>query len=281
MDFGVFCFPTDETVLPGPLALAVEQRGFDCLMFPEHTHIPSSRATPYPGGGDLPRPYYRTLDPFVALTAAAAATTALQVGTGICLVVERDPIITAKEVATLDLLSGGRVLFGVGVGWNREEMANHGTDPRRRVAVADERIQAMRAIWTSDEAEFHGEHVDFDPIFCWPKPLQQPHPPILVGGDAASTLPRVVSYGDVWMPNPRGEPEALAPRIAELQRLAEDAGRPPIPVWIFGVRASSEWVERYAAIGVSRCIFALSAGDEAKVLDTLDARADVAAAFRS
>src|SRR5919198_2739981 len=172
MDFGVMMFPTDYAVAPGELARMAEDRGFESLFFPEHTHIPASRRTPYPGGGDLPREYSHTHDPFVALTAAAAATERLLVGTGICLVIERDPITTAKEVASLDLVSGGRFLFGVGGGWNLEEMANHGTDPKRRWALLRERVLAMKRIWAEDEAEYHGELVNFDKLWSWPKPVQ-------------------------------------------------------------------------------------------------------------
>src|ERR671936_1276605 len=185
MRFGVAMFPTDYSMEPAELARMAEERGFESLFFPEHTHIPASRRTPYPPGGELPDEYSHTLDPFVALTAAAAATERLRIGTGICLVVERDPIVTAKEVASLDRLSGGRFLFGVGAGWNREEMANHGTDPRRRHELMRERVEAMKAIWTEDEASYHGRYVDFDRIWAWPKPLQRPHPPVIVGGNGA------------------------------------------------------------------------------------------------
>src|SRR5437588_8875870 len=171
MQFGIAIFPTGDTLPPAVLARMIEVRGFESLFFPEHTHIPAERATPYPGGGELPREYSRTLDPFIALTAAAAATTSLRLGTGICLVIERDPIVTAKEVASLDVLSGGRFLFGVGAGWNVEEMRNHGTDPARRFGVMRERIEAMKAIWTEDEASYRGEHVSFERIWSWPKPV--------------------------------------------------------------------------------------------------------------
>src|ERR671929_1110653 len=172
MKFGISTFVTDEGIAPGTLARAIEERGFDSLFIAEHTHIPLSRKSPWPRGGELPRRYYRTLDPFVTLTAAAAATGRLLLGTGVALVIERDPIITAKEVASLDLVSGGRAIFGVGVGWNREEMENHGTDPRTRGRLVDEQLAALREIWTQDPAEHHGEFVDFDPIFSRPKPVQ-------------------------------------------------------------------------------------------------------------
>src|ERR671910_2951503 len=233
MRFGIAIFLTDEAAAPATIARLIEERGFESLFFPEHTHIPAGRRTPYPPGGELPREYSRTYDPFVALTAAAAATSKLLIGTGICLVIERDPIITAKEVASLDRLSDGRFLFGVGAGWNIEEMENHGTDPRRRFSLMRERIEAMKAIWTQDEASYHGEHVDFDPIWCWPKPVQKPHPPVLVGGNGRKALERVVSFGDEWMPN---RATGLTERVAELGRMAAEAGRDPIPVTLFGAR---------------------------------------------
>ena len=176
VELGLFIFPTEYTIQPGRLARLAEERGFTRLFFPEHTHIPAARDTPYPAGGELPREYSHTYDPFVALAMAAAATERIKVGTGVCLVMERDPIVTAKEVASLDVLSGGRFLFGVGAGWNREEMANHGTDPRRRFSILRERVEAMKAIWTEDEASYAGEHVSFERIWSWPKPAQEPHP---------------------------------------------------------------------------------------------------------
>jgi probable F420-dependent oxidoreductase len=188
-------FITDEGIEPGTLARAIEERGFDTLFIAEHTHIPLSRKSSHPSGQELPRKYYRTLDPFVALTAAAATTERLLLGTGVALMVERDPIITAKAVASLDLVTGGRVIFGIGVGWNREKMENHGTDPRTRGRLMDERIRAMIEIWTRDAAEFHGQYVDFDPIGAWPKPLQRPHPPIYVGGGSRA-FNRIAEYGD-------------------------------------------------------------------------------------
>src|ERR671918_2345309 len=234
MNFGVTMFPTRYSVGPAELARAVEERGFESLFFPEHTHIPTSRRSPWPGGADLPNEYRETFDPFLALTAAAAVTERLLVGTGICLVVERDPVTTAKEVASLDLLSGGRFLFGVGGGWNREEMENHGTDPRTRFRLLRERVLAMKAIWTEGEAEFHGEFVDFDPLWSWPKPVQRPHPPVLVGGNGPGVLDRVLEFGDGWMPNPsRGR---IRDGMEELARRAEEAGRGPVPVTVFGAR---------------------------------------------
>src|SRR5438067_39900 len=201
MKLGLAMFPTDDAVRPAELGRIAEEHGFESLFLPEHTHIPASRRSPYPGGGELPREYSHTYDPFVALATAADATERITLATGICLVVERDPITTAKEVASLDHLSNGRFLFGVGAGWNREEMENHGTDPRRRFSLMRERVEAMKAIWTQDEAEYHGEHVDFDPIWSWPKPVQEPHPPVLIGGNGEKVIDRVVAFGHEWMPN--------------------------------------------------------------------------------
>jgi probable F420-dependent oxidoreductase len=273
MDLGLAIFLTDYTVEPARLGRLAEERGFECLLFPEHTHIPVSRETPYPGGGELPQEYSHTHDPFVAAATVAAVTERLKVGTGICLVVERDPIVTAKEVATLDRLSGGRVLFGVGAGWNREEMRHHGTDPARRFSLMRERVEAMKAIWTEDEAEYHGEYVDFDPILCWPKPAQQPHPPVLVGGTGERVLDRVLAFGDEWMPNRVRSPEDLGKRIAELERRAEEAGRERIPVTVFGAKPEAEFVERLAAAGVGRCVFYLPPADPGEVERALEERA--------
>jgi probable F420-dependent oxidoreductase len=201
MDFGIGYFPTHDAVGPGEIARMTEERGFESLFFAEHTHIPASRETPYPPGGDLPRMYSHTYDLFVAVTASLLATSRLRVGTGICLVIERDPIVTAKEVASVDHISGGRFEFGVGAGWNREEMRNHGTDPRTRMRLFQERIEAMRAIWTEDEASYHGEFVNFDRIWSWPKPVQRPHPKVLVGGEGPTVEDRVLAFGDAWFPN--------------------------------------------------------------------------------
>jgi probable F420-dependent oxidoreductase len=229
----------------------VEEREFESLWFTEHTHIPVSRESPYPRGGELPREYSHIYDPFVALSFAAAATERIRIGTGVTLVIEHDPIVLAKQVASLDRLSGGRFVFGVGAGWNREEMANHGTDPRHRFTVMRERIEAMKAIWTEDEAEYHGEFVDFDPIWSWPKPLQQPHPPIFVGGGGPKVLDRVLAYGHGWIPNRVESVEALRDRIGELR---ERAGR-HVPVSFFGTKPEPRAVERLRWAGVDRVIY--------------------------
>ena len=274
MRLGLFIFPTGYTLDPARVGRLAEERGFDSLLFPEHTHIPASRETPYPSGGELPREYSHTYDPFVALTAVAAATERIKLGTGICLIVERDPIVTAKEVASLDQLSGGRFLFGVGAGWNREEMANHGTDPRRRFVVMRERVEAMKALWTEDEAEYHGEHVDFDPVWSFPKPAQQPHPPVIVGGTGKKVLDRVVAFGDEWMPN-RTPIEELGGRIEELQRKAGEAGRDEIPVSQFGGPRDADELKRYEEAGVGR-VFLRLASDEP---DAVERRLDEYAAL--
>jgi probable F420-dependent oxidoreductase len=279
MKFGVVMFPTDYSIGPAELAKAVEERGFESLFLPEHTHIPTSRRTPWPGGAELPRDYSHTLDPFVALGAAAAVTESLRIGTGVCLVIERDPITLAKEVASLDFLSGGRFLFGIGAGWNEEEMENHGTDPAERWKLLRERVLAMKAIWAQDEAEFHGRFVDFDPIWSWPKPVQKPHPPIVVGGDGPHALQRVVEYGDEWMPIPGRSEIPLSQRIVELNRLAAEAGRGPIPVSIYGTLPQADVIEGYAEAGVERCIFWLPSTPAGEALPFLDRWAELAKSF--
>jgi probable F420-dependent oxidoreductase len=276
MNFGLTIFPTDYAIGPAELGQAAEEAGFSTLLFAEHTHIPVSRDTPPPAGGELPQRYWHTLDPFVACAAAATATKTLRVGTGICLVIERDPITTAKEVASVDHLSGGRFEFGVGAGWNREEMRNHGTDPDTRFGLMRERIEAMKAIWTEDEAEYHGKHVDFDPIWSWPKPVQQPHPPILVGGTAPKALDRVLRYGDVWMPNRIAEPDWLKGRIAELR---ERAGR-HFPVTYFGATPTDEFVSAIAEAGVDRALLQLPDAGADEVLPLVEQYAELAARHR-
>ena len=225
MKFGLAIFCTDLTPDPPTVARMAEERGFESLFFPEHTHIPSSRETPYPAGGELPEEYRRLYDPFVACTAAAAATERLKVGTGICLVVQRDPITTAKEVASVDRLSGGRFLFGVGAGWNLEEMRDHGTDPSKRFGLMRERVEAMKAIWTEDEAEYHGRHVDFDPIWSWPKPAQDPHPPVLLGGNGRTVGDRVLAFADEWFPNRLGDEDKFIARIEKMHPPRPRRGR--------------------------------------------------------
>ena len=279
MKFGVTMFPTDYSIGPAELAKAAEERGFESLFFPEHTHIPTSRRTPWPGGSELPLEYSHSLDPFVALSAAATATQHLLIGTGVCLVIERDTITLAKEVASLDFISRGRLLFGIGAGWNLEEMENHGTNPPQRWKLMREQILAMKAIWTQDEAEFHGRFVNFDPIWSWPKPVHKPHPPILVGGDGPHAFKRVVEYGDGWIPIPVVLQRPLSDCIAELNRLAAEAGRGPIPVSVFGAASRPEVIQHYAELGVERCVFWLPAAPADKVLPLLDSYAEVMRSF--
>lgn len=271
MLFGVAIFPTDYAIRPDELARELEQRGFESLWFPEHTHIPANRRTPYPAGGDLPKEYWHTHDPFVALTAAAMATTKLRVATGICLIIERDPVTTAKEVASLDMLSGGRFIFGIGGGWNAEEMENHGTNYKSRWRLLRERVLAMKEIWTRDEAEFHGEFVNFDKLWSYPKPVQKPHPPVLMGGDGATTFDRVVEFCDGWMPI--GYRLAnLAGKIADLRARAEHAGRDPqsISITIFGATPEPAAIEKLEALGVERAVFMLPSAERDVVMPLVD-----------
>src|ERR1700730_12272647 len=236
MKFAVAIFPTDYGISMTELAPLVEGAGFESLWVAEHTHIPISRQSPWPGGAELPKHYWHTLDPFVALTAADLASKDIKVGTGICLVVQRAPIHTAKQVASLDHLSNGRFLFGIGAGWNREEMANHGTDFSTRWKLMRERVEAMKASWTQDVAEYHGEMGDFAPMWSWPKPIQKPHPPVILGGSGPKILNRVVAYADGWMPN---RCDALG-RREELRELARAAGRGDIPVTVYPKPAREE-----------------------------------------
>jgi probable F420-dependent oxidoreductase len=276
MKFGIATFVTDEGIRPDALGEALEERGFDSLFLAEHSHIPVSRQSPYPGGGDLPRVYYRTLDPFVALTAAASATTNLLLGTGIALLIQRDLIHTAKEVASLDLISNGRVAFGVGVGWNREEMANHGTDPKTRGALIDEQLAALKEIWTKDEAEYHGKYVDFDPIYAWPKPVQKPHPPIYIGGESPAALERLVTYGDGWLPRGQTSPEEI---VKTRQWLAE-RGRGDMPFTVFGAPADRGVLDGYVQAEVERVTFLLGTQPKSETLHKLDELAALTAAYR-
>ena len=265
MKFGIAIFPTDYAISMTELAPAAEDMSFESLWVAEHSHIPVSRLSPYPAGGELPKHYWHTLDPFVALTAAATASKSIKVGTGICLLIERDPIHTAKETASLDHLSHGRFIFGIGGGWNREEMADHGTDFHTRWKLLRERTEAVKALWTADPAEYHGEMVDFGPTWMFPKPVQKPHPPVILGGSGPKVLERVVRYADGWMPN-RGD---VFDRIPELQRMAKEAGRGPIPVTYYP-RATAEDIERCAGAGIERLIWYVPAEGRDAALGRLE-----------
>src|SRR4051795_13073276 len=238
MKFGASMFFTDYSMTPAALAKALEERGFESVWAPEHSHIPASRRSPYPGGGDLPKQYYDVMDPFVTLTAAAAATKSLKLGTGVCLVNQRDTIQTAKLVASIDQESGGRFLFGIGVGWNAEEMEDHGTVFATRAKLVRERIEAMKEIWTKPKAEYHGEFVNFDPMMTWPKPVQQPHPPVIIGGAYPYAARRAVRYGDGWIPL-AGRPTQYGDvfnYVPKFRAMLSEAGRDPgtFPISLFG-----------------------------------------------
>ena len=277
MLYGITMFPTDYSVRPDDLARLCEERGFESLWFPEHTHIPASRRTPYPGGTALPPEYWHSYDPFVALTAAAMATERLKVATGICLIVERDPITTAKEVASLDMISNGRFIFGIGGGWNAEEMENHGTSFKKRWRVLRERVLAMKEIWTQEEAEFHGRYVDFDPIWSHPKPVQKPHPPIIMGGDGPTTFDRVIEFCDGWMPISLRLTGPLTEKMAELRRRAKEAGRDPdsVSVSVFWANPKREVVDEMEQAGVQRVVFGLPSRSKEELLPLLDRYAEL------
>jgi probable F420-dependent oxidoreductase len=278
MQIGVFYFPVDYGINIAELAAALEERGFESLFVPEHTHIPVSRKSPFPGGGELPRRYAHTHDPFVALSFAAAATKKLLLGTGICLIPERDPIVTAKCVASLDQLSGGRVVFGIGGGWNVEEMENHGARYNTRFKLMGERILAMKALWTEDEAEYHGEMVDFDPVWSYPKPAQRPHPPILLGGETDYTLRRVVDYCDGWFPRP-GRGFEIRAQLERLHGMAERAGRDPrtLSTSVFRAPADKAVLKEYEAAGIDRAVLEIPDSSPDEILRILDGYAPLLA----
>jgi probable F420-dependent oxidoreductase len=248
--FGIAIFPTDYAISMTELAPAVEALGFESLWVAEHSHIPTSRLSPWAGGAELPKHYWHTMDPFIALTLAAMTSKTIRLGTGICLVAQRDPIHTAKSTASLDLISGGRFLFGVGAGWNREEMEDHGTNFSTRWKLMREKVEAIKTIWTQDVAEYRGDMVNFGPMWSWPKPIQKPHPPVILGGSGPGIVERVVRYADGWMPN-RGD---VIERIPELQERAKAAGRAAIPVSYYP-RAGADEIERLAKVGVERLIY--------------------------
>lgn len=271
MQLGVVMFATDYAIRPDDFAKECEERGFESVWFPEHTHIPASRKSPFPGGGDLPKDYWHTHDLFTSLMAAAAATKTIKVGSGICLVIEHDPIKLAKEVATVDQLSNGRLLFGIGGGWNAEEMENHGTPFNRRWRVLREKIEAMKVIWSEEEAEYHGEFVNFDPIWSHPKPLQKPHPPILLGSHTESGLNRIAKYCDGWLPIGAMMPDFKA-SIGDLRARVESVGRKGADIGVSSFMAPAEEpvLQQYQEMGVERAIFGVPSEGRDKVLPILD-----------
>lgn len=278
MKVGVFYFPTHYGIDPGELGAALEERGFESLFVCEHTHIPTSRKTPFPSGGGLPKRYVHTYDPFIALTLAAARTKKLRLGTGICLIPQRDPILTAKVVASLDQLSGGRVELGVGAGWNMDEMENHGTAYATRYKVLRERILAMKEIWTKEEAAYHGEFVNFDPIWSYPKPAQRPHPPILHGGETDHTLRRVVEFCDGWFPRAGGsfDPKEA---VGRLRQMASTTGRDfaTLSITVFRAPADAGKLSGYADAGIKRALLEIPDLSRDEILKHLDKIAPLAA----
>ena len=272
MKFGISTFVNDDTIDTVSLARAIEDRGFDSLAIAEHTHIPASRESPYPLGGELPPQYYRTLDPFVTLAAAAAATSRIELITGIALLIQRDPIITAKEAASIDLISGGRFVFGVGAGWNLEEMRNHGTDPKARGAVLDERIEAIKALWTDEPAEYHGKYVNFDASYLRPKPVQQPSPPIFIGGDSDATVKRVIRHNAGWISNPN-KADALRKRIDQMR----DGAGHDIPLAMFGTPPQPNYWHAVDDLGfdqVALMLPTLPTDESLRLLDEYAAKVD-------
>ncbi|HZQ00607.1 MAG TPA: LLM class F420-dependent oxidoreductase [Reyranella sp.] len=272
MQFGITMFPTDYSIQPHELAMEAESRGFESVWFPEHSHIPTSRKSPWPGGPELPKWYYDTYDQFLALTAAAAVTRKIKLGTGVCLVVQRDPIYTAKEVATLDRISNGRFLFGIGGGWNAEEMADHGTtDFKNRFKLMRERIEAMKEIWGKSKPKYSGELVKFDEMMQWPKPVQKPHPPIIVGGGFPQGARRAIAYADGWMPIGGRGGDTLA-MIAPFREMLKEKGRKPedVPVTLFGVGMDGDALKRARDAGVDRVVFGVPPEAKDKVLPVLD-----------
>ncbi|GAA1966084.1 LLM class F420-dependent oxidoreductase [Amycolatopsis minnesotensis] len=277
MRIGLSTFVTDYGIRPATLGKALEERGFDALFIAEHSHIPASRLSAYPGGGDLPKPYYHAVDPFVALGAAAAVTSTLRLGTGITLLVQRDVLHTANEVATLDLISDGRVDFGVGVGWNREEMENHGTDPKTRGKLIDEQLDVLKAVWTQERAEFHGELIDFDPIFAWPKPVQDPHPPIYVGGNSIAAVKHAAGHADAWLPNGAADAHGVKAQLA-LRDEHLGSGGTVLPITVDA--SNLEVLDAYAEAGIPRIALLGTPAPEADTLRALDGYADLVARYR-
>ncbi len=274
MHFGASMFFTDYSMSPADLAVALEERGFESVWAPEHSHIPISRKSPTPGGGDLAKHYYDVMDPFVTLTAAAMATKTLKIGTGVCLVNQRDPIQTAKLVASIDQISGGRFLFGIGVGWNQDEMENHGTVFASRAKLVRERVEAMKEIWTKSKAEYHGEFVNFDPMMTWPKPVQKPHPEVIVGGAFPHAARRAVRYGDGWIPlaGRMGEDSDVFTIVPKFRQMLKEAGRDPTtyPISLFSSPEDIEVLKRYRDLGIIRVAVSVPSAKADVVLPILD-----------
>lgn len=275
MQFGISTFVTDDGIDPVSLATAIEDRGFDALIVAEHTHIPASRESAYPAGGELPDVYYRTLDPFVTLAAAAAVTSRIELMTGIALLIQRDPITTAKEAASIDLISGGRFVFGVGAGWNIEELRDHGTDPKTRGALLDERIEAITALWTDEPAEYHGTYVDFGPSYSRPKPVRKPHPPIYIGGNSDATVKRIIRHGAGWISNPFPV-EMLAKRIEQIRAGADH----DVPLAMFGTPLDEEYWRAVDDLGFGQVGLMLPTAPRDETLRLLDDFAAKVAHYR-
>jgi probable F420-dependent oxidoreductase len=275
MKFGISTFVNDDTIDPVSLARAIEERGFDSLVVPEHTHIPANRESPYPGGGELPSIYYRTLDPFVTLAAAAAVTSKIELFTGVALLIQRDPITTAKETASIDLISNGRFVFGVGAGWNIEELRDHGTDPKTRGTLLDERIDAIKALWTAEPAEYHGKYVDFAPSYSRPKPVRQPHPPIFIGGNSDATVKRVIRHDAGWISNPFPV-EVLTKRIDQMR----DGAGHDVPLAMFGTPNDPDYWRAAEDLGFGQLALLLPTLPLAESLQLLDEYSALVAQYR-
>jgi probable F420-dependent oxidoreductase len=275
VQYGVFMGPTDESMDFGVFARAAEDAGFESVWVPEHSHIPTSRITPWAGGAELPRGHKAGIDPFIALAHAAAHTSTIRLGTGVCLVPERHHITLAKEVASVDFLSQGRMLLGVGAGWNHEEIANHGIDPQRRYEILEERLVAMKTIWSEHEPEFHGNFVDFDPIWQWPKPVQNPHPPIFVGGSGPKSIRLALREGSGWMPFVGHDDVTIDDRMAKLHQAADDLSVAPVPVTVFGVRVETDDVARHVVAGVERIIFRMPPASAYIILPMINEAASI------
>ena len=277
--FGISMFPTDYSIQPAAVAQAVEERGFDSLFFPEHTHIPANRRTPFPGGGELPKQYWHAHDPFVALSACAAVTERIRLGTGICLIIERDPITTAKVIASLDMVSNGRVVLGIGAGWNQEEMENHGANYKKRWAIVREKIAAMRAIWREEEAEYHGEFVDFDPLWSYPKPVQEGGPPVWIGANSKWVFDRVAEYADGWMPI-GGLGSGNMERLTEAME-AHGRNVRELTLALFGSFPDADQIRGRADQGFDEFIFNVPSEKRDVVLPLLDNYASIVAELKS